>query len=636
MKQRRFLSVLLALCLVLGMLPGTVFAAGGRLPFTDVKTADWYYDAVQYVYEKGMMTGTGAATFSPNSTTSRGMIVTILHRLEGTPSAVGAAFTDVPAGQWYTDAVAWASANEIVDGYGNGKFGPDDPITREQMATILYRYSRYKGYDTTVSGSLSGFSDAAKTSSYAANAMGWAVGTGLIAGMDDGTLAPQGNATRAQAATIFMRYCENVDGISVSGFPDDEISLINFTADVYDIYLNTEETVIFTVEVLADTFSREDTLAVYDDSDQFIVYMNDNGVNGDAVANDSIYSGKATLSSTEIKLVNYYASIRTVKSNSFEICFYRDLSQDEFISFTQLLNIISALPFGQAYEYVKTSSEISTYSIDVENQIITYQSIYGIYGIWEEYPNSGVKGNGSLAIPASCGADYSKVEKAITSAIITPAIVNKSTIILRPFRGSDFPYDDFKTTGELLTKALDSNLEVIDDEAVTVSVMQSLGSYGIILIDSHGMLDNFSTPYMLIGEELNENKFLWDPIYYLQHVGYSADYLSGRIYCTNYNNRIAIGGKFFEKYYSPDSLTGSYWFLGTCYSMFDDSIADVLINKGASAIVGFSDTVSVDYCNNTLFETTLNSMLLSADTIGNSIQCAKNIYGEVDPMNSNV
>lgn len=210
MKQRRFLSVLLALCLVLGMCPGTVFAAGGRLPFTDVKTADWYYDAVQYVYVEGMMNGTGAATFSPNSTTSRGMIVTILHRLDGTPSATGAAFTDVPAGQWYTDAVAWASANEIVGGYGNGKFGPDDPITREQMATILYRYSRYKGYDTTVSGSLSGFPDAAKTSSYAADAMRWAVGTGLIAGMDDGTLAPQGSATRAQAATIFMRYCENV------------------------------------------------------------------------------------------------------------------------------------------------------------------------------------------------------------------------------------------------------------------------------------------------------------------------------------------------------------------------------------------------------------------------------------------
>lgn len=210
MKQRRFLSVLLALCLVLGMCHGTVFAAGGRLPFTDVKTADWYYDAVQYVYEKGMMTGTGATTFSPNNTTSRGMIVTILHRLDGTPSATGAAFTDVPAGQWYTDAVAWASANEIVGGYGDGKFGPDDPITREQMATILYRYSRYKGYDTTVSGSLSGFPDAAKTSSYAADAMGWAVGTGLIAGMDDGTLAPQGSATRAQAATIFMRYCENI------------------------------------------------------------------------------------------------------------------------------------------------------------------------------------------------------------------------------------------------------------------------------------------------------------------------------------------------------------------------------------------------------------------------------------------
>ena len=210
MKQtKRILSLLLSLCLVLGLIPGTAFAAGGNLPFTDVNTTDWCYDAVQYAYEKGMMNGTSTTTFSPDGTTTRGMIVTILHRMEGTPTATGTAFTDVPTGQWYSDAVSWASANGIVSGYGNGLFGPGDPITREQMAAILNRYSTYKGYDAGTVGSITGFSDASQVSAYAVEPMGWAIGNGLISGVGNNTLAPKGNATRAQVATILKRFCEN-------------------------------------------------------------------------------------------------------------------------------------------------------------------------------------------------------------------------------------------------------------------------------------------------------------------------------------------------------------------------------------------------------------------------------------------
>ena len=209
-KWKRLLSVLLVCCMLATLLPTTVSAAGSNEPFSDVKDSDWFYDAVQYVYERGMMNGTSGTIFNPNVTTTRGMIVTILHRLEGTPSASGAVFSDVPAGQWCADAVAWASANKIANGYGNGKFGPNDPITREQMAAILYRYSQYKGYDTDISDSLANFSDAGEVNSYAFDAMEWAVGAGLIAGMSNSTLAPKGNATRAQVAVILMRFCENV------------------------------------------------------------------------------------------------------------------------------------------------------------------------------------------------------------------------------------------------------------------------------------------------------------------------------------------------------------------------------------------------------------------------------------------
>lgn len=209
-KAKRFLSMLLAVCLVLGLIPTMAFAANGTHPFTDVSNTAWYSDAVQYVYEHDMMVGTSSTKFSPDSPTSRGMIVTILHRLEGLPSATGTAFTDVPSGQWYTNAVAWASANNIVNGYGNSKFGPNDPITREQMAAILYRYAEYKEYDTTITGSAAVFSDGKFVSSYAVDAANWAIGVGLLQGVGNNTLSPAGRATRAQVATILMRFCEDV------------------------------------------------------------------------------------------------------------------------------------------------------------------------------------------------------------------------------------------------------------------------------------------------------------------------------------------------------------------------------------------------------------------------------------------
>ena len=184
----------------------------GTLPFTDVKTGDWFYEAVQYVYDKGMMTGVSADRFAPASTTTRGMIVTILYRLENEPAVSGgSAFTDVENGAWYADAVAWAAANDIVNGTSATTFAPNSPITREQMATMLYRFAQYKGMDVvTLQEHLTGYPDGDQVSDYAIPAMNWAVGQGLIAGMENGTLVPQGSATRAQVATILMRFCENV------------------------------------------------------------------------------------------------------------------------------------------------------------------------------------------------------------------------------------------------------------------------------------------------------------------------------------------------------------------------------------------------------------------------------------------
>ena len=182
-----------------------------ELPFTDVPENAWYYDAVAYAYENGWMNGTTSTTFAPGSTTSRGMIVTILHRIEGKPSIQeSSAFLDVPLDAWYADAVDWAAEHGIVEGYSDTAFGPNDPITREQMAAILYRYAQYKGYDVSAKADLNKFTDADEISNYALEALQWANAEGLINGKGDGVLDPKGQATRAEAAAILMRFNEVV------------------------------------------------------------------------------------------------------------------------------------------------------------------------------------------------------------------------------------------------------------------------------------------------------------------------------------------------------------------------------------------------------------------------------------------
>ena len=179
--------------------------APATLPFTDVKSGNWFYDAVKYAYAQGLMTGTSATTFAPNGTMNRAMIVTVLYRLEKSPAVTGASkFTDVPAGQWYSDAVAWAAANKIVNGYDETTFGPMNAVTREQMAAILFRYEQVKGLENvTLEENLNRFPDQNKISAYAIPALQWAVGQKIINGNADGTLDPTGTATRAQVAQIF-------------------------------------------------------------------------------------------------------------------------------------------------------------------------------------------------------------------------------------------------------------------------------------------------------------------------------------------------------------------------------------------------------------------------------------------------
>ncbi len=175
--------------------------------YTDVDTSLWYHEGIDYVLLAGLFNGTSATTFEPNADMTRAMLVTVLWRLDGEPNTAATnLFSDVSAGTWYTDAVIWAAENDIVKGYDADTFGPNDPITREQLAAILYRYASYKGYDVSASDSLETFTDLKSVSNWALTSVKWAVAEGLITGMSETTLDPVGNASRAQVATILMRF----------------------------------------------------------------------------------------------------------------------------------------------------------------------------------------------------------------------------------------------------------------------------------------------------------------------------------------------------------------------------------------------------------------------------------------------
>lgn len=180
-------------------------------PFTDILESDWFYDAVKYANKNGLMSGTREGAFNPNANMTRAMLVTVLYRLDAEPSVTGAgSFTDVADGSWYADAVEWANANDIISGYGGGLFGTNDNITREQLAVILYNYAGYKGYDTTKKTELTGCDDADSIAGWALPAMKWAKAEGLINGRTTTILAPGGEATRTEAASSLMRFCENI------------------------------------------------------------------------------------------------------------------------------------------------------------------------------------------------------------------------------------------------------------------------------------------------------------------------------------------------------------------------------------------------------------------------------------------
>ncbi len=308
--KKRFLGVLMAVCLVLGLAPAAL--AAGELPFADVRPTDWFYESVVYVTEKGLMRGVGETSFDPEGVCDRAMFVTILHRMERTPEVSGVSFQDVPEGAYYYDAVAWARASQIVRGYGDGRFGPQDPLSREQMMVILHRYAGYKGYDVSLRAGLDAFSDAAQVAPYAQDAMEWGVAAGLISGTGAGTLDPAGPVTRAQAAAFLARF----GGLSVAQATGERLALRDFTASQTALAAGTGATVTFTVH---PSRSSSEDIVLYRDEGVALGILRDDGENGDAVGNDRVYTFVWAVGDLPAGTYSCYARCGSVESRHIDI-----------------------------------------------------------------------------------------------------------------------------------------------------------------------------------------------------------------------------------------------------------------------------------------------------------------------------
>lgn len=213
--KKIYLLVLLIVISSIIFITGASFStASTTQEFSDVNENDWFFSDVQYVHEKNLMNGTSETTFSPDDSTTRAMIATVLWRMEGCPEDGEVIFEDVERSAYYTEAVAWCAKKNIVYGYSNTAFGPDDFITREQLVTMIYRYADYKGYDVTDGLSLSKYSDADDISSFALVQFEWAIANGIITGTSDDILSPREIAKRAQVAAILKRFCTKFEDAS--------------------------------------------------------------------------------------------------------------------------------------------------------------------------------------------------------------------------------------------------------------------------------------------------------------------------------------------------------------------------------------------------------------------------------------
>ncbi len=401
----------------------------------------------------------------------------------------------------------------------------------------------------------------------------------------------------------------------------------NFTADTIDILEGEEEVVTFSVEYDGKDDIGSEELAVYDENDNFIVYLEDNGKNGDEEADDGVYSGRETISADEAGGMRYHVSYDDEESAGMTVAFYRELTEDDFDGFSEVMDEISDLSFRRAKDFVEDSEFIKEFTIDEDSKTILYTTVYDITGLWHEDFDDDIKGSGAAAVPVSNGIDYNTAMTNLEQIELIPVVKDKDVAVVRPFRNDGFYYDDFRDAGNLIAKGIGGEAEIIDNGSANLDMFEDLGDYDVVLVDSHGLTSG-NDSYIVLGEKFNAYSFLRGA-----YNDYIPDLVCGNIVFTNGFN-LAVNGDFILRHTDPDEFEGSFWYLGICSGMANKSLSGALLDRGAYAVMGFTDSVYVQYCNKVLFEAVVNSMLLSADTMEGGFDSATKAYGKSDPDNS--
>ncbi len=398
-----------------------------------------------------------------------------------------------------------------------------------------------------------------------------------------------------ESMTLYAIWATVVD-VSLDT-PDPSVEIYSFNTDIYDILVGTSDEVTFTSEIFTNIELSDTDVSVVDETGTILGYMNDEGTNGDETADDGIWTLEVNLSSEEVKEVKYSAKVEDVCSEKTTVYFYDTISDEQFDEFDEITYNANAIDnIDDAYAFLLEKESIEEIEIDREKGVIICVFDSGMKYIWEKEVLIGMKGGYIDKSVSLFSYDYDSILDNVESGAYSTTLKRK-ICIPRPFRNSQFTYDDFKDIGNVLGKGLSSSVTVYDEENANLDVFKSFDDFGIILIDSHGTIDESGEPYILTGESVTSAHRR------------SEDWSRGRIISAG--GRVSVGAEFFERYYTSRSLEDTMFFLGTCYNLHTDSLANTLINKGARVVYGYVYPVGVGYCNDTLCETMVNQLMIN-------------------------
>ena len=394
----------------------------------------------------------------------------------------------------------------------------------------------------------------------------------------------------------------------------EDVTLRNLRADNPNILLNEETNVTFTVTA-SQSGLPANAVALYESgSETPAAYLHDDGKDGDSAARDGIYSAQLTLASDDFRNVDYYAAVGENQSEPFRICFYRELSDEEidgYSAFTDRLD--DAEVYEDALEIVKNAEEVTHYTADDAQRLVSFSTVYHISGFWREpYEETDFLGTGKYAVKPGI-FKFAHVRETLPEVTVTPAHPEKKDVIaLVPFHSDGLPMGDYHGVGDCLARGLNSTFTVKTDREVSLNQLEHLDGYGTVIWFGHGQyfdIDNdrrdHAVPVLYTGEFLNRDVFYSNEEYYLAHRSRSADFASGRIITGS--DRAVVGPDFFAFYYNEGSLQDSLWFLSACCSMTNSDLADALLQKGAGSVFGMSEPSKVYYSEDVCFEILINS-----------------------------